>query len=287
MHFAERNGFAPIKSIQVDSIDFGLRNRLYNLIHTYCAPSPFINKELSFVVDKLGCCDRQSDIGNWQLLDALLLRAEANIPWYMPYEIIELFFDAKRCHCKYCRGSCPAVCDSCTETLWLNNIPQILNKILEEENSAYRFINDQFVNIVNTTELEAISQAFNSPYNSVNIHIKKALSLYSDRKNPDYENSIKESISAVEAICCTITGMSGASATLGAALKKLEDNGVIIHSALRDAFLKIYGYTSDSDGIRHGGINFKNAPSEDAKYMLVSCSAFVNYLIEKYGKIGG
>ncbi len=26
------------------------------------------------------------------------------------------------------------------------------------------------------------------------------------------------------------------------------------------------------------------APAEDAKYMLVSCSAFVNYLIEKWSK---
>ena len=43
--------------------------------------------------------------------------------------------------------------------------------------------------------------------------------------------------------------------------------------------------TSDSDGIRHGGIDFTNAPAEDAKYMLVSCSACINYLIENQSKI--
>lgn len=166
----------------------------------------------------------------------------------------------------------------------MNNVPNALNAILEEEKSGYRFFKDQFINIVNEKELESIDRAYSSPYVSVNTHIKKALSLYSDRKNPDYENSIKESISAVEAMCCIITGMTGASATLGAALKKLEDNGVVIHSALREAFSKMYGYTSDANGIRHGGIDFKNAPSEDAKYMLISCSAFVNYLIEKYNR---
>ena len=41
----------------------------------------------------------------------------------------------------------------------------------------------------------------------------------------------------------------------------------------------------DEKGIRHAGIDFVNAPAEDAKYMLVSCSAFVNYLIEKWSKI--
>lgn len=68
-------------------------------------------------------------------------------------------------------------------------------------------------------------------------------------------------------------------------IKKLKDNGVHIHSAMGQAFSSLYGYTSDEDGIRHGGIDFKNAPAEDAKYMLVSCSAFVNYLIEKYEKV--
>ena len=49
--------------------------------------------------------------------------------------------------------------------------------------------------------------------------------------------------------------------------------------------LALYGYASDENGIRHGGIDFKNAPAEDAKYMLISCSAFVNYLMEKWSKI--
>ena len=57
-----------------------------------------------------------------------------------------------------------------------------------------------------------------------------------------------------------------------------------IHPAMENAFSSLYGYTSDENGIRHGGIDFSNAPAEDAKYMLVSCSAFVNYLIEKWSK---
>jgi len=71
---------------------------------------------------------------------------------------------------------------------------------------------------------------------------------------------------------------------LGRTIKKLKENGVHIHTALENAFSALYGYTSDENGIRHGGIDFKNAPVEDAKYMLVSCSAFVNYLIEKWSK---
>ena len=39
-------------------------------------------------------------------------------------------------------------------------------------------------------------------------------------KNSDYENSIKESISVVEAMCCIITGLDGGNITLGKAIKK-------------------------------------------------------------------
>lgn len=285
MGFAERHGFTVSKAIQLDDMDSSLRNRLYNAVHKYCEPSPYIHNELIYVVDKLGCLNERTDARNWRVIDTFLLRAEENIPWYMPYEIIEFIFAAKREQCKHCIYNCNENGVTCDELLWLNKVPNAINTILEEEKSGYRFFKDKFINITNKNELKSIDQASNSQYISVNTHIKKALSLYSDRNNPDYENSIKESISAVEAMCCIITGMTGASATLGAALKKLEDNGVVIHAALREAFSKMYGYTSDAGGIRHGGIDFKNAPSEDAKYMLISCSAFVNYLIEKHSKI--
>ena len=161
----------------------------------------------------------------------------------------------------------------------------LFNRILEEEVSGYRILDRQVIPITNHAELSTIQEAYSTKYNSVNTHISKALTLYSDRKTPDYENSIKESISAVEAVCCIITGMAGGQATLGKTLKRLKDSGIYIHPAMENAFSSLYGYACDQAGIRHGGIDFTNAPSEDAKYMLVSCSAFVNYLIEKWSKV--
>lgn len=138
--------------------------------------------------------------------------------------------------------------------------------------------------ITDEQEIKSIEESINTEFDSVNTHLTKALQLYSDREAPDYENSIKESISAVEAMCCVINGTND---TLGKALKKLKDNGIELHSSMEEAFRKLYGYTSDAGGIRHGCIDFTNANEEDAKYMLISCSAFVNYLKVKYSKIGG
>ena len=158
------------------------------------------------------------------------------------------------------------------------------NRILEEEVAPYRILNGLVVPIIGKSELNSISETIDLEYESVSKHMTKALELYSDRKKPDYENSVKESISSVESMCSIITGLSGGAATLGNTLKKLKEPGVNIHPALENAFKQLYGYTSDSGGIRHGSIEFVNVASEDAKYMLVSCSAFVNYLTEKWIK---
>ena len=59
-----------------------------------------------------------------------------------------------------------------------------------------------------------------------------------------------------------------------------------IHPSLEKGFKAIYGYTSDGDGIRHALSDESNSDFEDAKFMLVSSSAFINYLIAKSNKAG-
>ena len=280
MGFAERHGFVKSKEIQTDGIDYALRNRLYNAISKYFGTSVYTDDELMYVVDKLGHRVGTSKFENWMKITSILSSITPNQPWYMPYEIIELSFEAKMTRCGKVKED-----ESPTVKFWIGETCKKINSILEEEKSAYRLLQGKFVKIANESELEEVSKATTSPYCVVNTHMQKALSLYSDRKQPDYENSIKESISAVESMCCIITGMTGAQATLSNALKHLENNGLTLHRALKSAFDKMYGYTSDANGIRHGGIDFTNASSEDAKYMLIVCSAFVNYLIEKHSKI--
>lgn len=155
-------------------------------------------------------------------------------------------------------------------------INQYVNSIFKKEYVGYRFINGIIVPITDNNEIDSIETALTIPFQKVTNHLNKALTLISDREHPDYANSIKESISAVEAICSEILGKSD---TLGAALKKLEQKNVKIHPSLKVAFEKLYGYTSDAAGIRHAGqLGGKDATFDEAKFMLVSCSAFINYL---------
>lgn len=275
--FSEKYGYKPESTIQYECISDRLRQRIWNLFYQNeilagGLKSDRLQQALngeptieSKIADMLGFSIATSGMKNTlqnQIEKFLLIESK----WYEVYDFVEM-------HLQVILGE------------ERSQREKQYNKLLEYEKSGYRVINGVVAPITNKSEIAVIEDAEKTAYTTVNQHIQKALVLYADLENPDYENSIKESISAVEAMCCIITGMSGAGASLGKAIKKLKDNGVHIHSAMENAFSSLYGYASDEDGIRHGGIDFINAPAEDAKYMLISCSAFVTYLSEKMSKI--
>ena len=176
-----------------------------------------------------------------------------------------------------------------------NNDPRILDALIstvngafEGEKSAFRFVDTKIVQIVDKTEISEVEESLKhcAAIPGAKRHIEKALSLLSKRENPDYPNSIKESVSAVEAMCRIITGDEKAS--LGKALDILKEKSPIaIHGSLLEAWKKLYGYASDAEGIRHAITDSSNVVDfADAKFMVVSCSAFVNHLIVKANNAG-
>ncbi len=156
-----------------------------------------------------------------------------------------------------------------------------INNIFEQECVGYRFVDGLIIDLIDDCEIKEIETAINNKYDACKKSISKAMRLLYDRKKPDYSNSVKESISAVEAMCNIINGKKD---TLNNALKQLEKKGYKIHEALKNGFISIYGYTSDKGGIRHNNGIDENTTFEEAKFMLVACSSFINYLICVYEK---
>jgi hypothetical protein len=151
---------------------------------------------------------------------------------------------------------------------------------LAREKSGYRIIQNKFVPITDPVELHAVAEAGSLPFrfSSAREHIQTAIVLFSRKPNPDYRNSIKESISAVESIARIIT--NNTKATLGDALKVMNDK-TPMHPALKEAMSKLYGYTSDVGGVRHSLTEASNIDEAEAKFMIVACSAFVNFCIQR------
>jgi hypothetical protein len=280
MKFSERIGKrSPKTTIQLESMDNDLRNGLWNVIDEsintplmqfpayYINETPYLSffRTIWFTFYKEPFDQMPSS--TFQVIDELRGRF---FSWsYLDvYDFIDFIIQLDKVPFKK------------------NNFILDLNLILERELSAYRVINGQLAPITTSNEVSEIENAINNAnsdqYRGANIHLIAALDKLADRKNPDYRNSIKESISAVESICQVIA--EDPKVELGKALKIIKTK-IPIHGALEQGFMKIYGYTSDGDGIRHALSEESNLQQEDAVFMLVACSAFVNYLMVKAGKI--
>ncbi len=271
--FSERIGIlSQPDTIQMDGMSEALRNSLWNLLLKFYdykqvrklylfLTEHFFKKPIDEVPFEGGKCSR------------LLKSAFFKMEWYEVYDLIEFIV-------KYFR----VTKDFATETEKKKFIDSC-NFILERELSGYRFISEILTPISSKGEILEISEAIekSSIRNLFGAaeHLKTALNLLGKKPEPDYRNSIKESISAVESIVKQITGSQ--SSGLSNALGKLSEHSEI-HGALKSAFNKLYGYTSDESGIRHAILDDPNIGFDEAKFMVVSCSAFVNFLISKAEK---
>ncbi len=276
--FSQRKGFKALKNvIQIESMDTDLRNSLWNAL-TMCyweeLKKNVYDREIIRLFRKLwnDYFKRPIDTLKSYPLDIVSEIREYffRCKWFEVYDFIE--FIANNFVDKY-------------RTRLNSDFRNICNYILEREISAYRFVGGKITQITSEEEIGEIEEALEAgkSLKSVRTHLNTALDLLANRKSPDYRNSIKESISAVEAICRLITGKD--KAMLGEALKEIE-KAVEIHPSLKGAFSKLYGYSSDAEGIRHALSEESNLDFEDAKFMLVSCSAFINYLVSKSSKAG-
>jgi hypothetical protein len=279
--FSHRHGYKPIKSIaQVESMDDDLRTSLWNELDTFywkTAKTQYSlegsdNREIRLLLQEL-----------WSKYFVLPLDT-IGYSWSPPYSHIRQYFFG--CSWNEAYDFIEFVPKHYTSASKKNDFFRAsCNLVMEREVSGYRFIEDKIVPISSKEEIAEIEEAMRVPdtLSPVAIHLESALEKFSDRKSPDYRNSIKESISAVETISSLIAGKEKAELT--DALKTLREK-IEIHPALRDAFIKLYGYTSDEDGIRHALLEEPKLDSEDAKFMLIACSAFVNYLKVKAMKAG-
>lgn len=205
------------------------------------------------------------DYGSHKIAATEYLQSNQN-EWYTKFDLIEFTIGALRSKTPQGNRSFAAV---------VGRFIEILNSTFKRLDYAYRVVDDQIVEITDQEEIAAIEEAV-SQNSTIKTHLSEALKLMSNRQAPDYRNSIKESISAVEALCREITGES----TLGDALKVWEKKGVKIPTFMKSGIEKLYIYTNDKrTGIRHSLMEDTESPSfEEAKYMLVTCSAFVNYI---------
>ncbi len=276
--FSQRAGIRPVtKALQSESIDEELRNSLWSSFHDSFVRAYWFDSGTG----GFSYYPHQSELDTWlyslwthfmnlpsdtkpKFRDAVPQLREQFFAseWHWVLDFLE--FSAKHS----------------------DNIGPLLikhaNKQLERHNSIYRFVGCEITSITDPAEVAAIEEALDGP-KAVRAHLTAALGMLSDRRKPDFRNSIKESVSAVEAICRLVSGSE--KDTLAGALKVLTRKHPI-HPAFEQALLKLYGFSSDEGGIRHSLLDEPHLSYADAKFMLVLCSGFVNFVLAKSAEEG-
>ena len=278
-HFSQRIGASPQSTpIQVDSMSKELRHSLWNLLHNL-----YEDKYWRSVAACIAQFFRKVPVDELPVYNYECCKWTKeyfySLVWYGAYDFIEFIVNN---HHKMTVDNYGFTHRIDTERLVKN-----VNNLLERELSGYRFIEGVLAPISNKEEAEAIQTAVSvaqeSGLSGASLHIRSSIELLGKKPTPDYRNAIKEAISAVESVAKQIVGDDAA--TLDGALKALSAKSDV-HRSLSAGFSKLYGYSSDEDGIRHAILDEPNVGFAEAKYMVVSCSAFVHYLIQKSESAG-
>ena len=215
MRFSERYGYKPVKEVfQIESMDKDLRNGIWSALDI------FIWSKVQFAVEDLNVGYRLSSKSNpklfslcqklwfsyfnqptdelgsdWEKVLPELKKYFFDFKWYEVYDFLEFVaaeYDQDQFQEQFCKAC---------------------NDLFEREMSAYRFVDGRIAQLTDNHEITAIEQALESKVDPVRTHIQRALELLSDKSSPDYRNSIKESISAVESLVAQVSGVDNG--TLG------------------------------------------------------------------------
>lgn len=262
MKFSERFGYTAARTVaQVEAMDEPLRVGLWNITYTKYFESSdsywygngvnlmrvlwagHLHRDLSKMPDNA------RDAGN--ALKKIVMEGE----WFEVYDLLQAIIEAHP----------------------LDELIEYFNAMLDVHLAGYRIVDGEVTPLTDKNEIAEVEAALSTSgkYAGARHALRNALTLYSRLENPDYANSIKESISAVEAVARGMTGKPN----LGTALDQIKKDRPEVHQALIVGWKALYGYTSDEPSIRHGGSKAPEVGQDLARYFLIICSAFVNYLI--------
>lgn len=290
--FEERFGL-PKKGLQINAIDKKTRIRIYNELKLFLWPRLIPGNEYSMLPsngiisqyvytiwsDHLGWNIDQKPKSRTELMSrfsAYILNDK--LPWIQYLEFIE------KAQANYLDILEDLNSDLINDPIFKDYINRV-NRIFIEESCGYRFVGRYLTPVIDEVELNEIADALinTDSITLVRNHIKNALMLLSDRERPDYNNSVKESISALEALSRLIVNKP--SAVMSQALDEVEKK-IKIHPLLKLGLKSLYNWSSDASGVRHANKSSGAENFDSAKLTLVLCSGLVNYLIAKSDEAG-
>ncbi len=278
--FSQRYGYAPLpEQMQLEEISRDLRREIWN-----------VTRKLLISIRSEWGNEYYFDEKGQQLIERVLGKLFKKAEDEINTTYVEVFRGFKDL---VLRGKFNVVLDL-VETIANNGrltegFVNHIGKLFEGHAAAYRLDTTRrpfwFLPQTSKEQGDAVQQAIKTlsecGMEGADTHLRQAAEHVNARQ---YGDSIADSIHAVESVARVID--SKASQTLGPALDSLEKAGLLKHPALKEAFKKLYGYTSDEQGIRHALLD-KSSPDvglDEAVFMFGTCASFAAYLVSKHRK---
>lgn len=276
--FSARHGFKPMRvDIQMTEIQSDTRKRLWNELYAHYLSDLHAddrgdyqrrdqNTAFLFALYHYFYKETIDEIDDYRPKEYELMKDRFfQSKWYEVYDFLEVVIayhpkeQARKAFTEGCNG------------------------VLEEELCGWRIVADVVAPITSEQEIKTVEEATTCPAKPSADLIRKALRLLSDKKAPDYPNSIKDSVSAVEALCKIVAG--DAHKTFSQCLPAVKQR-LDLHGAMLSSLDNLYGYRGAKSGVAHGGTESPTEGFEEAYFFLVVCSAWLNYLTVKAQKKG-
>jgi len=261
--FGVRHGFEKRGSPQDARMDHRLKNGLWNVFYEHWPYDEGVRAGIwtDWAELTLDDFDRKERLGGADPNHHIVLSTLKKIYWGIPedehyriYELVEV------------------VC-GILEASRRREFAADINTVLAENLSVYRLAKCRLERTMSDLEHGSVKKASEISAKSRE-HVEKAIKHMSPT-SPDYEASISESIKLVEH---TAQGLGGKGNGLNSMVDGLSE-GLALHPAMTGQLSQLYKFANRTS--RHSVAGEYKPDSNDAKAVLVWCSAMANYLTDK------
>ncbi len=272
LSFSQANGYEDLpQPLALEEVSYDARRKLWDLLWlsawehdwddwaTDYWPNVFQTLHLEFMKEPLDEFDADADVIR-KIYRPLIL---SDLSFHILFDLWQMIMRHRRCP-KTFVSTTAAIFEECRLAYVVDTTgpPTILPAATPQEGEAL---------------IAALRNLKDGGYLGAETHLREA---GTQINAGEWAESVRESIHAVESVARVLDPQD--TNTLDDALKSLEKQ-IRIHPALKGAFSRLYGYTSDETGIRHSLLEDDTSPvgRDEAVFMLGACASFVTYLLSK------
>lgn len=162
-------------------------------------------------------------------------------------------------------------------------IAAAIQRQLDTHNIGCQLVDGKFIPALSREEAGEVGRSLTVPFPEARTHMEKAVSHFRNRERPDYANTVKEAISAVESLVKEWTGKeirSGLHQLARDEILRRDPQASGEGSGKRDSLVaaleNVWRFATKS---RHGLKSGESEPdSAEAGLILAVCASFVNYM---------